>query len=250
VPHGGAQYGGGIGVGGGGGVGGPSYPNTGKKSNRTALLAVAGSVVAVAGIAGVGIALSGGGSPGPTTTGGPTAAPVVSSAAVKVAPGAPVTVELAQLFSNQDAAKALRAPVPDLNIGAAVDDSTSPTATYDQTWDVRAGASDYFLNSVRIQATLYTDKTEGPKKAAADFAKHASGAGYTPVQLAGTEKAALVVTPDAGDKKDSLQDGVLEILRGNLDVTVTFNEMKVDTATAKTDLTAIGTVIGSRLPSS
>jgi hypothetical protein len=232
-----------------GGYGPPTPYRSGPpaKKNRTAVYAITGSVVAVTAIAGVGIAMSGGGSPTPSPT-----APISSTVAQEFTPGTPINVDLAKLFGDSDAAKYLKANLGDINIGIPSDDDSSSATSHDETWDVKVGASaDNFLNSVRIQATSYKDKASGPKQAAADFATHTSGAGFGALQVTNAEQAKIQVGADPGDNgkaPNSLQHGTLEILRGNVDITITSAEMKVSTAGAQTDLTAIAALIGGRLP--
>jgi serine/threonine protein kinase len=240
--------GGGVGSPGGYGPSTPSYRGgPPAKKNRTTVYAITGSVVAVATIAGVGIAMSGGGNPTPNPT-----APASSTAAQNFTPGTPINVDISKLFGDADAAKYLKAGLGDIDVGIPSDGDNSTSKSHDETWDGKVGSPDTFLNSVRIQATAYKDKTNGPNQAADAFAKNTSGSGFSALQVTNAEKAKIQVAPDPGDngKANSLQHGSLEILRGNVDITITFNEMKVSTADAQKDLTGIAALIGGRLPSS
>ena len=228
---------------------GPPTPYQGgppAKKNRTAVYAVTGSVVAVAVIAAIGIAVANGGSPTPSPT-----APSDTAVAQNITPGAPITVDVNKLFLDADAAKYLKANLGDINIGTPTDIDDTGATSHDESWDVKVGAAgDNFLNTVRIQAVSYKG-AKGPKLAQAAFAKNTTDPGFGDLQVTNVEQAKIEITTDTGDngKTNSLQHGTLEILRGNVDITVSFGEMKVDPSAARKDLTAIAVLIGGRLPS-
>jgi hypothetical protein len=206
------------------------------KKNRNGLIAAIGGVAAVA-LVGGGIALfaSGGsnGSSGGTSSGG-TLGGSGGLALTPIAAGFP----LSSLVTDDDAAQYLKA-TPDA--GTPVDNASDDPATYDKTWEVSSAGTE-----LRVQAWNYKKDSS---QAADAFRDHTSTLATDAKfedqgKLGNSDKTEIQISPDPSS---GLQHCRIEVVRGGLDVTVTFVESG-SAADAHIDVVNLAKLVTGRLP--
>lgn len=210
------------------------------KKNRNGLIAAVGIAAVVVIGGGTAIALSGGGSGGSSGGSGGTSGGTLggNGGNITLTP-IPASFPLSSLVTDADAAQYLHATP---TASAPSDDSTDDPATFDKTWLV-----DSANTSLRVQAWNYKSDS---KQAETDFSGHLASVLATdaPFQDEGTlgnsDKTEIEVSTDSSS---GLQHCKIEILRGGLDVTVTFVESG-SAAGAQTDVLNLAKLVTGRLP--
>jgi hypothetical protein len=210
------------------------------KKNRNGLIAAVGVAAVVVIGGGIAIFASGGGSGGSSggTTGGTTGGTLGGTGGIGKVTPIPATFPLSSLVTDADAAQYLRATP---SAGAPSDDSTDDPTTFDKDWLVDSASTE-----LRVQAWNYKSDS---KQAITDFADHtstlATDAKYEDQgSLGNSDKTEIQV---ASDPSSGLQHCKIEMLRGGLDVTVTFVESG-SPASAHTDVVNLAKLIAGRLP--
>jgi hypothetical protein len=210
------------------------------KKNRNGLIAAV-SVAAVVVIGGgVAIFASGGGSGGSSggASGGSTGGTLGGTGGIgKLTPVSP-DFELSNLVSGADAAQYLKASP---TAGSPTDDATDDPATFDQDWQVDSSGAE-----LRVQASNY--KTSATQSTS-DFLNHTSTLATDAKfedqgALGNSDKTEIQI---ATDQSSGVQHCKIEILRGGLDVTITFVEPG-SAAGAHTDVVNLAKLVTGRLP--
>lgn len=213
------------------------------KKNRNGLfiaigvgaVVVIGGIIAIVLSSGSGSSSSGssGGSTGGTTTG-----TLGGTGTIGPVTPIPAAFPLHTLVTDADAAQYLKATP---TASAPVDNATDDPATFDEDWLVDSAGTE-----LRVQATNY--KT-GSQQAITDFGTHistlATDAKFEDQGALGNSNKTEIQI--ATDQSSGLQHCKIEILRGGLDVTVTFVESG-SAANAHTDVVNLAKLITGRLP--
>ena len=211
------------------------------KKNRNGLIAAVGvAAVVVIGGAGFAIFASGGGSGGSSggTSGGTTGGTLGGTGGIGALTPIPAGFHLSTLVTGADAAQFLGATP---TAGTPTDDSTDDPATFDEDWLVDSANTE-----LRVQAWNYKSDS---KQAVTDFGNHtstlATDAKYEDEGALGkSDKTEIQVS---SDQSSGLQHCKIEMLRGGLDVTITFVESG-SAAGAHTDVLNLAKVVADRLP--
>jgi hypothetical protein len=210
------------------------------KKNRNGLIAAV-SVAAVVVIGGgIAVFAAGGGSGGSSggTNGGATGGTLGGTGGIgALTPIAP-DFQLSSLVTAADAAQYLKA-TPDA--APPTDDATDDPATFDKDWQIATSGAE-----LRVQASNYKTNTNQAK---ADFLDHISTlATDTKFEdqgaLGNSDKTEIQV---ATDQSSGMQHCEIEVIRGGLDVKITFVEPGSATD-AHTDVLNLAKLITSRLP--
>ena len=210
------------------------------KKNRNGLIAAVGIAALVVVGGGIAIAASAGGSGGSSggTGGASTGGTLGGIGGIGTLTPISATFPLSSLVTDADAAQFLHTTP---TASAPTDDATDDPTTFDKDWLVDAASTE-----LRVQASNY--KSNG-KQAETDFADHISTlATDAPFQdegaLGNSDKTEIQVSTD---QSSGLQHCKIEVLRGGLDVTVTFVESG-SAASARGDVLNLAKLITGRLP--
>lgn len=219
---------------------GAPMPPAPPKKNRNGLIAAVGIAAAVVVGGGIAIVASSGGSGGSSggTGGGTTGGTLGGTGGIGALTPIPATFPLSSLVTDADAAQYLHTTP---TASAPTDDSTDDPTTFDKDWLVDTASSE-----LRVQASNYKS---GSQQAETDFASHvstlATDAQYQDEgALGNSDKTEIQVSTD---QSSGLQHCKIEVLRGGLDVTVTFVESG-SAANAQTDVLNLAKLVTGRLP--
>ncbi|MEY9859216.1 serine/threonine protein kinase [Catenulispora sp. GAS73] len=218
----------------------PMPPPAPPKKNRNGLIAAVSIAAVVVVGGGIAIATSGGNSGGSSggTGGGTTGGTLGGTGGIGALTPISATFPLSSLVTDADAAQYLHATP---TASAPTDDSTDDPTTFDKDWLVDTASSE-----LRVQASNYKSNSQ---QAETDFANHISTLA-TDAQfqdegaLGNSDKTEIQVSTD---QSSGLQHCKIEVLRGGLDVTVTFVESG-SAANAQTDVLNLAKLITGRLP--
>jgi len=218
----------------------PMPPPAPPKKNRNGLIAAVGIAAVVVVGGGIAIAASGGGSGGSSggTGGGTTGGTLGGTGGIGALTPIPAAFPLSSLVTDADAAQYLHTTP---TASAPTDDSTDDPTTFDKDWLVDSSSSE-----LRVQASNYKSDSQ---QAESDFVNHvstlATDAQYQDEgALGNSDKTEIQV---ATDQSSGLQHCKIEVLRGGLDVTVTFVESG-SAANAQTDVLNLAKLVTGRLP--
>ena len=212
------------------------------KKNRNGLIAAVGIAAVVVIGGGIAIFASGGGSGGSSggSSGGTSGGTLGGSGGLGTLTPIAADFQLSGLVSDTDAAQYLKATP---TAGAPNSDSTDDPTTFDKDWQVSSSTSE-----LRVQASNYKSDS---KQASTDFLDHTSTSALATDAkfedqgaLGNSDKTEIQV---ATDQSSGLQHCKIEVLRGGLDVTITFVEPG-SAAAAHTDVINLAKQVTGRLP--
>jgi hypothetical protein len=209
------------------------------KKNRNGVIIAAGvaAVVVIGGIIAI-VASSGGGGSSGGASGGNTGGTLGGTGGIGTVTPIAADFPLDSLVTDADAAQFLRT-TPTASAPSA--DTTDDPATFDKSWLVDSASTE-----LRVQASNYKGDSH---QASLDFVSHTSPlATEAPFKdqgsLGNSDKTEIEINTD---QSSGLQHCKVEILRGGLDVTITFVESGSATS-AQTDVQNLAKLVAGRLP--